>query len=657
MGFLSPALLALGAAVAVPLILHLFQRHQGPRVIFPALRYLRRAETEHARRIRFRQLLLMLLRVAALLLLALAAARPFLRSAGARHQPSAVAIVLDNSMSTSAVTGDRRMLDVLKDVALETLDDGEPEDVFWLIRAGSPWEPAWPGDAALTARRVRETRGSSAAGDMAAAIARAAAVLQAGAGGRAPEIEVLGDLQATGYPTAADASVGAGPPLIVWVPSADPPRNITVASVDIAGGLPPVAGQRSSVAVRVTGDAPPDSVNIRLLLDGRVIGAATAPLGSASILPFPARDAGWISGAVEKDPDALRPDDRRFFATRVAPPPAVAVSGGLGLAGEALNVLEQAGRIRRTDLRSADVALLPAGRGLESLPPAENVIIVAPDSLLELPAVNRRLAAAGLPWQLATPEASGETRFALPAQVDPALRSLDDVRLRTAFRLVPQGASPDSVLLRLSDGSAWAVRGERPGGGRYIILASPLGESATTLVSSPALVPLLDRLLGPWVANRLAVADVAPGSAVSLPPGTTGIVTPGGTTEPASADYRVGIDAGVYRFVAGDSTLGMVAVNPPAAESDLTRIDARRVRALFPANAIFTANNAQEWRTRIYRERVGRELWRTLALLALGLLVGEALVAASGAVGDRSGGRRAPARAPSPRRETTHAGD
>jgi hypothetical protein len=83
MGLLNPLLLLLAGAAAVPLLLHLLQRHQGPRVVFPALRYLRRAEKESARRIRLRQILLMLLRMAAVLLLALAAARPFTGFGGA----------------------------------------------------------------------------------------------------------------------------------------------------------------------------------------------------------------------------------------------------------------------------------------------------------------------------------------------------------------------------------------------------------------------------------------------------------------------------------------------------------------------------------------------------------------------------------------------
>src|SRR5688500_1116791 len=98
MGFLSPLLLLLAGAALVPLLLHLMHRRPGPRIDFPALRYLRRAQKESGRRVRLRQLLLLALRVAAVLLLALAAARPFLRTGASGHPPTDVVLVLDNSM-------------------------------------------------------------------------------------------------------------------------------------------------------------------------------------------------------------------------------------------------------------------------------------------------------------------------------------------------------------------------------------------------------------------------------------------------------------------------------------------------------------------------------------------------------------------------------
>lgn len=79
MGALNPLFLVAGVAVAVPIFLHLFHRQVVTRLSFPALRYLERTEKEHARRIRTRQLLLLLVRVAAVLLLVGAGARLFLR--------------------------------------------------------------------------------------------------------------------------------------------------------------------------------------------------------------------------------------------------------------------------------------------------------------------------------------------------------------------------------------------------------------------------------------------------------------------------------------------------------------------------------------------------------------------------------------------------
>src|SRR6476469_7244446 len=107
MSFLAPLWLALGAAISIPLLLHLMRRRVATRVEFPAARYLQRAEAEHSRSLRIRNLLLMMLRVLIVLALALAAARPFLPGLGVGHGPTAVAIVLDNSLSTTAVVGGR----------------------------------------------------------------------------------------------------------------------------------------------------------------------------------------------------------------------------------------------------------------------------------------------------------------------------------------------------------------------------------------------------------------------------------------------------------------------------------------------------------------------------------------------------------------------
>ena len=115
MSFLAPLYLLLGLGAAVPLLLHLLRRNIATRVDFPAARYLLRAEQEHSRSLRVRNLLLMLLRVLLVLALTLAASRPFLAGVGVGHGPTAVAILLDNSLSTTAVVGGIPVFALIRD--------------------------------------------------------------------------------------------------------------------------------------------------------------------------------------------------------------------------------------------------------------------------------------------------------------------------------------------------------------------------------------------------------------------------------------------------------------------------------------------------------------------------------------------------------------
>lgn len=633
MGFLQPMWLFLGLAVAVPIVLHLFHRHQGPRVVFPALRYLRRAEKESARQIRLRQLLLLLLRAAAILLLALAAGRPFVRAAGSQHEPSAIAIVFDNSMSSGLVVGDRRVLDELRDRALEVLDAAAPDDRFWLIAAGSPWTPAFTGDAIEVAQRLRSLEPTSAAADLAAALAHARTLLTAGAEGRAAEIHLLSDLQATNLGDVESLRDG-GPPVIAFAPRRDVPPNTWIEQVEVGGGLAPVAGERASIAAHVRGSGDADSIAVRLFLDDHVVAVAVTPRGSAALLSLPARAARDIAGWVETDPDALRADDRRYFAVRVLPPPRVAATGTLPFVDDALAVLEAAGRILRSEPANADVVFVPAALDIAAVPLTAAAVVLPPESPLELPAVNRRLGAAGVPWRFEAPPGGGEARFQLDGG-DAMLNPLTEARLFRVFPLVSQedAAARDTVLLRLSDDAPWAVGGRIPDGPRYLLLASTFSDSSSTLPTSAAMLPLLDRILGRWSANRDAERVAAPGEELALPAGAVAVERPDGASETVSGGtWRVSGEAGIYRVLGSDTILATFVVNPPASESRLATLSRRDLEGALPGWNVRTVA-ADDWASTAYLQRLGSEIWRPLLFLALALLLLEAIVAATGRSG------------------------
>ena len=104
--FLHPwMLLGLGAAT-IPLILHLIARRQPPTVVFPAVRYLVDTTREHQRRLRLRNLLLLLIRTLLIVALVLAASGPSVPISGVPgHAPSALVVIIDNSVSSGAVAG------------------------------------------------------------------------------------------------------------------------------------------------------------------------------------------------------------------------------------------------------------------------------------------------------------------------------------------------------------------------------------------------------------------------------------------------------------------------------------------------------------------------------------------------------------------------
>ena len=98
--FLTPLLLGGAGLVAIPLILHLLMRRTPVPHEFPALRFLRQRMVVTRRRLRWHHLLLLALRIAALLLVALALARPVIRGAGwigDREAPVAAAMVFDTA--------------------------------------------------------------------------------------------------------------------------------------------------------------------------------------------------------------------------------------------------------------------------------------------------------------------------------------------------------------------------------------------------------------------------------------------------------------------------------------------------------------------------------------------------------------------------------
>jgi hypothetical protein len=115
------------------------------------------------------------------------------------------------------------------------------------------------------------------------------------------------------------------------------------------------------------------------------------------------------------------------------------------------------------------------------------------------------------------------------------------------------------------------------------------------------------------------------------PPGTTSIRDPAGTLHPVddTQPFATTPTAGLYEFLAGDSTIQMVAVNAPAEESLLLRIETGALRDLLPGPSTMVSDSAR-WARAVFSAGQGPEIWRWLLVVMALVLVAESLVAASG---------------------------
>ncbi len=643
MSALNPLFLLAGLAVGIPLFLHLFQRHQARRVSFPALRYLQRTERDHARRIRIRQLMLLLVRSLVVLALVGAGARLFVKGGDVAHPPTALVIILDNSMSSGVVMGDRRALDRLKGLAIRTLDGASADDRIWVLRGGEPWLPAFTGAHEALRAAVDATTPSAGGGDLMASLARAEDLLSTSGLDRR-EIHLLSDMQRTAFHRSALRPSG-GIPVVAWLPTGPPPTNRTVTGALVGGGLAPLQGQRSELSVSVSstpGDTTP--VPVRIVVEERVRGAGSIPPGASLSLPLPPTPAGWVLGYAETDADALRSDDRRYFAFHARPAPAVAVLGDPGLfVREAVRVLEAAGRMRQAGPAEAEAVISAGGFELDAVRPDAAVLIVPPVEPELLPALNRRLSGVGVPWRAENAMASGEGTLSgveLP-------ESLSGVRVFRRYRLSSPGGPDGShrTLARVGD-QPWAVSGADASGRRYLLLASSLDEESSTLPVSADMVRFLDWLTGQWAGRAGAGEGRVAGEPLQAPFGADRVRTPGGAEVPIDGTrmYRATREAGFYTFLAGDSTVAVEAVNPPEWESLLSREgegDRLFVEGLVGSDLTLVGPE-DRWEAAIFRTRQGPELWWPLVLAAVVLLVVESGIAAAGR------GRRAGEGASSP---------
>lgn len=208
MSFLNPLFLLGLAAVAVPIIVHLVRRTKAPRVEFPSLMFVRRIPQRTIRRRQLNNLLLLLLRTLAFLLIVLAFVRPYFSSsdaANAENQTSTV-ILIDTSLSMQA----EKRFEEARNRAAQLIDDAPNGDQTALITFDQNFEiqSRFSSDTGKLKSILSQIKPGAGATDYAQAL-RGAESLFKEATTRRKRICLITDFQASGrIPSEASYRLG-----------------------------------------------------------------------------------------------------------------------------------------------------------------------------------------------------------------------------------------------------------------------------------------------------------------------------------------------------------------------------------------------------------------------------------------------------------------
>jgi len=317
LSFLAPLFLAGAAAAALPIVLHLLKRQPEARVKFAAVKMLKRAPVEHTQKRHLRQLILLALRVTALILLALAFARPFFATGAALGTAGVTIVALDTSISVSAPGRFERA----KELARAAIGRVPASDLVGVVTFDDEAEiVARPSaDRVLASSAVDDAQAGYGATRYRAALSAAAQQLN----GRKGTIVVVTDLQENGWDAGDRASV---------------PEGTTIEVADI-GAMPPnlaVTGIRALsdrvVATVHNSGARARDARVHLAIDDRPPTTVTVPLGpnQSADATFAGAPRGASATVAVDDGEGLAADNVRYAILGGANRPSVLVVSASG---------------------------------------------------------------------------------------------------------------------------------------------------------------------------------------------------------------------------------------------------------------------------------------------------------------------------------------
>jgi len=656
MTFLAPALVFGLAAAAAPVIIHLLNRRRFRRIPWAAMEFLAKVASVSKRRLRLEEILLMALRTLAVLLFALAFARPFL-SAGAPAGSALDAVILVDksaSMQLSAAAG--TLFDFATSSAREILDGLGAGARVSLIFFDS--EADYPIGLEPTADlgAVRDALGAAKPGwagtDFSAALSAAARAAKSFAA--PPTVFIVSDFrQGAQYPAPGAQKGLEGQIYLVPVADSDG-EDVGIAGISPAGAL--FTASAGAVSVKVSNSTPRNaSVPLSLAVDGSA--AETVPVAAApdtvvaSIADAPAlKSTGTHRVEATVSPDAYPCDDHAFAAISRQPLRLAACASGeaetflsaaFKAAGDGLSVLPVSPESVASAASAADAFVLAAPFPDDTAATEAIAAKIADGgfAVVFLDAANVK-GAAGFLGAVGASSLAESLKSARPAEgafspvvsgshaVTQFIRQNADLSLASValtravdFR-APSGEGIETPLVvETPGGKSPFLAIARVGKGHVAVFNNSADRSSGNFVVSPFFVPLLFETLGAlstdettglnFFCGEPAAVPVEAGGAKAEVSGPSGPVR--AALEPVQGGFAVVFTPEVPGFYEAGGRV--VAANAPPSEANLRLAERTSLERQLGARVL---NGGDDFRRAVERRTRGFEL--SMPLLAAAVL-------------------------------------
>ena len=132
MNFQNPKLLYALLAIAIPIIIHLFNLQKNKKIYFSSIRFLKEIKQKKQQRSKLKNLLILLSRILAISFLIIAFAKPFIPIKKENIKQNIV-VYVDNSLSMDIDFGNGNLLEIAKNNAKEIIKSYTDQHKFYVV--------------------------------------------------------------------------------------------------------------------------------------------------------------------------------------------------------------------------------------------------------------------------------------------------------------------------------------------------------------------------------------------------------------------------------------------------------------------------------------------------------------------------------------------